>query len=349
MKSVSRFEANLLRILHCFLRRAPVDQVLALVMARSARPRCLSRNAVDLVQDALAKGCVYLLASGGGWQRARYLRGERAVEGRLWERSAPADLGLPFSRYSLDFLMWITAARPADQKPAWGPPETELTIGDRYLLYLAYAALRDTEAGQELASRLLFARHGLCRLTYPEDFTAPDVLPDLLPWTTGLGACILETMQPELAGRWLQVERTKGQRTGWQDVQALGISQERVLGPLLEAAAASQRRDLVRFLLRTLAELLPENASPDTWVGGLLNAGPRMADRAATHRAALILLHHLEPLRRWHREAQSVGYFDENYQAAQVWKADWEHWQGEVLYQRAQHVIRQLDPLRAQK
>ena len=43
--------------------------------------------------------------------------------------------------------------------------------------------------------------------------------------------------------------------------------------------------------------------------------------------------------------ARSVGYFDEGYQAAQLWKAEWERYEGEVLCDRATTIVRQLDPL----
>src|SRR6516162_3110461 len=61
MKTVSRFEANLLRILRSFLQRAPLERALPLVMEPSDRPPCLSRAVVELVQDHLRKGCVWLL------------------------------------------------------------------------------------------------------------------------------------------------------------------------------------------------------------------------------------------------------------------------------------------------
>src|SRR5687768_8729293 len=102
MKSVSRFEANLLRLLHYFLQQAPVQQALPLLEAKVDRPKCLSRDAVELVQDALAKGCVLLLVRLGGWRRERFLRSEKPVEGRLWERTKPPELALSFSRNALD-------------------------------------------------------------------------------------------------------------------------------------------------------------------------------------------------------------------------------------------------------
>src|SRR5205807_1103010 len=100
-----------------------------------------------------------------------------------------------------------------------------------------------------------------------------------------------------------------------------------------------------RFLLRVLAELLAEGVAAKQWLGSLKNAGPRLADRTATHRAALVLLHQLERLRRWSQQARAVSYFDETYAASQLWKADWEQYQGDALWARAQRILREVEPL----
>src|SRR5690348_17516341 len=80
MQSVSRFEAHLLRLLWYFLGREPSERALPLLENRCAAPACLHRNAIQLIQDALAKGCVVLLARRGGWRRERFLRGDHVVE-----------------------------------------------------------------------------------------------------------------------------------------------------------------------------------------------------------------------------------------------------------------------------
>jgi hypothetical protein len=113
MKAVMRFEHNLLRILHFFLGRVPLEQARSLIQApaEKGRPKCLSKPAVELVQDALRKGTVELLARAGGWRPEAFLRNGKAKEGRLWDRTPPRELGLPFSRHALDFLIWITSPR----------------------------------------------------------------------------------------------------------------------------------------------------------------------------------------------------------------------------------------------
>jgi hypothetical protein len=367
MKAVSRFEFNLLRILHFFLGRVPLEQARPLVSnpVEKGRPKCLSKAAVELVQDALGKGTVELLARAGGWRPESFLRTGKAKEGRLWQRTPPRELGLPFSRHALDFLIWITAVKPSDQRTNWVPPENELTMGDLLLLYYAYAGLRDTDVGPALRARATFTRHGLCRLAYPDDFAQntdnPD--PDFAPWTTGLGACILEALQRPLTDRWLEIERGKCQILEWQQLRALGRAQEQVLTRFLDAVEAAERPDLARFLMRAAGEILTEDVTPRFWVGGLQTTGPRMADRQETNQAALALVRQFERFRRWERQARSVGFFDEGYGRCKLFLADWEGRRdrdrpadrerregdviyGDIIYRRAQAIVEALDPMR---
>jgi hypothetical protein len=144
MQTVSRFEANLLRLLSFFLRREPPERALALIEQRLPAPPCLSRGAVNLVRDALSKGCTFLLAHRGGWRRERHLRDEKIVEGRLWERTPPADLALSFSEHTLSFLIWITSVRPGDKEGVWKAPSDQLTLGDLLFLFFAHEGLRQT-------------------------------------------------------------------------------------------------------------------------------------------------------------------------------------------------------------
>jgi hypothetical protein len=362
MQTVTRFEANLLRLLYFFLRQEPPERALPLVEDRCDAPPCLSKTTVRLMQEALAKGCTQLLASRGGWRKEAFLRGERPKTGRLWERTEPADLGLTFSRHTLEFVVWITAQHPGKDK-SWHPPHAELTPGDRILLFFAYEALRHGARSlgvDELPQRAPLSQHGLLWLAYPEDYAAtPErVEPDFAPWTSGVGAAMLEALQcnllrqrdlterPSLTDRWVDVETRKGRISEYDEMRALGRSQERVLTAFLDAAEKAARLDLARFLLRAAAQLLGPDAEPQMWVGGLNHSGQRLADRAAVTSHALTFLRHLDRLQRWERQARGVGYFDEGYHAAQLWKADWEQYQGDRLCERAQNIIRRLDPMR---
>jgi hypothetical protein len=258
----------------------------------------------------------------------------------------PRDLGLRFSRNTLDLLLWFTAEDAGDGKSRRRkPPPESVTAGDALVCYYAYTALRETQAGPALTNRLGFGSQALCWLAFPQDFTrrSGDEKPDFSLWTAGVGACVLEALQTELMQRLLAAEQCKQQLPDAASMQALGTAQERILDALLTALDRAGRHDLARFLLAGLAELLPPSVIAAAWIGNLRDAGPRLADRAVTYQKALAVIHRLERLRQWEVQARGVGYFDEDYAAAQLWKADWESWQGEALCLRAETVFRQLD------
>jgi hypothetical protein len=349
MQTVSRFEANLLTLLYFFLRREPAQRALPLLGHGQTPPPCLGRGTVRLVRDALAKGCVHLLAERGGWRHERFLRGGRPVAGRLWERTPPDALGLTFSRQTLEFLRWVTAVKPGATGLRPHLDLSEVTDGDRLLLFFAHEGLRQY-AGKGLDWQTLpeFADHGLCRLLYPDDFARSGLAqpPDFAPWTAGAGACVLEALQNDLAARWVEVECGKQRIPDYPTMQQLGEEQERVLNAFLNALERAGRLDLARFLLRAAARLLPESVEANFWVRALQHGKQRLAERNATYALALTFLRHLNRLQAWDRRARATGYFDDGYEASQLWKADWEQFQGDVLVERAQTVIQRLDPLR---
>jgi hypothetical protein len=325
--------------------------VLPLVLERTHRPPLLSAACAELIGDSLAKGCLLFLARAGGWRRERFLRDGKPRDGRLWERSAPAELALVFSRHTAEFLIWITANRPGEAKPPLELPDAELTPADRLLLFLAYDALRDSEAGPPFRARPAFAGHGLIRLAFPDDFAGAPEHPvaDFAPWTTGPGAAMLEALQPWFEARWAQMERRKPQVGDWATLRELGLAQERVLTAFTAAAEAADRPDLVRFVLRAAAAVMPEGVTPAAFFGGLQGPGPpRLSDRLDVHRRALALLSHLGRLEKWQRRAHGVGYLDEGYAASQLWKADWERLHGDELTARAAALAQQLEPLTVQ-
>jgi hypothetical protein len=302
------------------------------------------------VQDTLAKGCTARLARSGGWRHERYLRGGRVAEGRLWQRTDPEELGLTFSRNTLDFLIWVTAESLDDRKLRWWTATGRtLTLGDRLVLYYAYGGLRQQaiSQGRELGTKSVFAESALCRLGYPADFGhAPaDVGFSFEPWMSEPGPCVLEALQGDLADQWVSAERQKGDYPAWAWMQDQGRAQGEALGAYLDAIDAAGRRDLGRFLLAALARLLPEGATAERWLGGLKDRGPTMALRVETARAALVVLRQLGRLRQWAQEARGVAFFEENYAASQLYKADWEHWQGEALHARAEAILREVEPL----
>jgi hypothetical protein len=191
------------------------------------------------------------------------------------------------------------------------------------------------------------AGDGLCRLAFPDDFAdnGGDGRPDVAAWAMGVGACVVEAMQPMLARRWMVVERAKGRIIVADSMLNLGREQGRALDAFLDAIDAADRRDLARFLLVAAGWLLKDGAAATGWVGGLDLRNLRMADRAEVGGAATAMLRRLDRLRRWDQEARGVGFLDEGYAASQSWKADWAEHGGDALWARARAIIAEVEPL----
>ena len=343
MTEISRFEANLLRIVHGILQRAPLEKVMPIMAARLERPACLSRPAVELVQDTLAKGAVVLLAR-EGWRRDRFLRGGQVRSGRLWDRSLPEELGLTFSEHALGFLIWLTAWDRADKQPFPGPPANHLAGGDQLLSFWTYRFLRNTEYGPVLRKCPVIAANGLCRLMFAEDF-AGSPTPSWDFWTAGIGSCILECFQIPLTKRWVDMELVKGRISDASKMIETAQGQESTLPGFLEAMNSAGRRDLARFVPAAWAVLLADSPTAQRWIGGLKTDKLRMEQRLQAYRSALAFLRQTERLQAWDHQARTVGYFDDGYAASQLCKADWEKHQGDELCRRAQIILREVEPI----
>jgi hypothetical protein len=346
---VSPFEGKLLRVLHCFLGQVPLEHALPVVAERASRPPALSRASVELVQESLGKGCLLYLVRAGGWRRDRFLRDGQPRDGRLWDRSPPEEMALVFSRHALEFLIWITSQLPADADPPLRLADADLTPADRLLLFMAYEALRDTEAAAPLRAKPAFANHGLLRLAFPDDYAGTSAEPDFAPWVVGFGAAMMEALQPWLTARWVKLVRGQAHVGDWPALAAQGTEEERVLTAFTAATEKANRPDLIRFILHAAGTLLPPDVQASAFFAGLQGTGPpKLADRLDVHRRALALPRHLERLQAWKHRARGVGFLDEGYAVSQLWKGDWERLNGDELTDRARSLVRQVEPLKVQ-
>jgi hypothetical protein len=343
MTLVSRFEADLLRLLHALLGRAPIEGVVSILDERRDRPTCLGRPALRLIEDTLARGYVVRLARLGGWRTGRFLRDGRPSTGRLWDRTPPESLAPRFTRRTLDLLLSLACDRPDDS--ARKTPG-EASVADRAFAFFAYEALRPTGYARPALARPEFRTDGLLHLAFPDDFAEHgiDAPPDMAPWSSGPGADVVEALGPMLAARWAEVERSKAHIVDRARMARLARSQEMARDAFLDAVDLAGRRDLARFFLDA-AGLLGQDWSLKDWFDEALTHGLGLAERTSVRRSALALFGALDRLRAWAHEARTVGYFDEGYAAAQLALSDWESLGGEALLARADALRRELDPL----
>ena len=349
-RQVSKFEFNLLRILRFLLGHFPADQGVQLVRQGVTRPECLSADAVHLVKDSLAKAGVLGLVREGGWRNDRYLRENQPAGGRVWDRIPLDERTLEFSRHVLDFLMWVTAEKVDQTKVPWDAPAAELTPADELFFWRAFDACRaDPDVLAALRKKEAFRLNPLCWLSFPGDMTETDepAPPEFGPWFTGSRAILLECLQPHLASRWLRSERAKGQIGDWKRMRQQGRAEQAALRAFLSAAEAAHRIDLARFVLKTNAGLFTSDLTPIFWTGGLQGSGPqRLAERLDTQRSALSVPRQMEILEGWQQRALYVGFFDDGYQASQMWKQDWEAVTGDRVAARARAAVEMIEPLR---
>ncbi len=347
MRILNRFEHDLLRIAYCLVGQASRAEALPLMRGGIPRPACLDRDTIELLQAALAKGVVRLLAR-QGWQRERFLRGEQPVEGRLWQRWRPEELGMAFSVASLELLIWLTTRHAPDlpsRRAARKRPET--TLGDRFIAFLAFRAVENTPVAEEMRRLPAVVDNSLCRLAFPQEFAdGSHPSSDWSPWITGPGVPVFEALQQELGQRWVRIEENKMQSTRVENILNVGLAQRRVLEGLLDALERAGRRDLARFLLMAGSRLLRGGLPADALLARIDRKGMTMGQRAAVSAAAFAFLRIYERLEQWEQQARSVGYFDEGYAASQLWKADWERFGGAAACDAVRAIIRQSDPLR---
>ncbi|HEY2783694.1 MAG TPA: hypothetical protein VGJ05_01860 [Fimbriiglobus sp.] len=350
-RSLSRFEYNLVRLLHFFLGQLPAEQAQPLLIERRVPPPCLSADCVHLVKDSLAKGCALFLVRAGGWRNDRYLHRGTPVPGRVWQRIPLEDRLLSFSRVVLDFLIWITAEKPSESTKPWTASTTAQTCGDELFFLLVFEAIRSNPTVfPALSDSSIFADNPLCRLAYPADFVSHVKLatPRFEECFSPPRAAILECLQPWLAARWLRVEREAGRETDWARLARRGRAVTAVSDAYLTEAEKHDRRDLARFVLRASSAILtvPEIGA-DFWSGSLQGEGPpRLQERIDARRAAMAVPGLFETLENWTRSARSVGYFDEGYAASQMWKEDWEAAKGDEAAETAKRVLAEVEPLR---
>lgn len=351
-RQVTKFEFNLLRILRFLVGHFPADQGLQFVRTPLTRPECLSAGAVELVKDTLSKASVLFLTRAGGWRNDKYLRNNQPAPGRVWDRIPLDERALQFSRPVLDFLLWLTAEKVHETKQAWDAAPKALTPADELFFALAFDAMRsDPDVLTVLRRKDTFVRNPFCWIMNPADVAEPDgnrpQPPDFAPVFAGQRAVLLECLQTHLTVRWTRTERAKGQIGDWRKMRQQGAAEFVALQGFLGAAEAARRTDLARFVLRTNAQVLQSDMTPVFWTGGLQGSGPpRLADRLETQRAALAVPRQMEILETWQERARYVGYFDDDYQASQMWKADWEAVNGDRVAARARAAVEMLEPLR---
>jgi hypothetical protein len=350
VKTVSRFEARLLRLTEFFVGRANVSSGAHLLFGAEQEPPCISRPAIEALQDRLAKGIVGWLVREGGWRGEAYLRDGAASEGPVWRHTSPDALGLRLTGHSLRFLMWAASRDAQGQNAGWERSEEPRSLGDDVLLFLAYRAVRNGTAAR-LETLLVswrrlepFRRSALVRLVYPLDLlTEDDETLDFDPWFNPPGDAVLECLQRPIVEGWLEVERRR--RTIRNAVEMRHASEriERTLAAYLDAADRAGRRDLARCLLAAMRRWSREPAEAMRWSPQLDVSEFRLADRLRHRAQALAFPRAFLRTAPWFDRARTTTLVDEGYPTAKLLRSDWERFGGEASRAFAERLVQDAD------
>lgn len=303
-------------------------------------------TAMRLLETTLAKGAILQLARRGGWRAMRFIAEEGVRSGRMWERHPPQ--ALHFSRFSIHLLRWLTEAPIArtDCPVLEALPETP---ADELLMYLAVDLCRKMDCGDTLAKQAAFRQSGLVWLGFPDVLAHHGVGPPEPEMFGRLldppAVVVMEALTPDLAERWMQIELKKRTIVAGQEMIRLGATQSAVAQSYLAAIDRRGRRDLAQCFIEAGAGSLEKGLDPETFVGRLEQRG-RIADRAQARSAAAAFLKILEHLGRWAEEARSVRFFDEEYDAAQLYLTLFEPL-GDRGVRRAADLVKSLEALDA--
>ena len=344
-RSVGRFEFNLLRIVSAILEHTPFNPSILSLMGNEFKcPKCLSPTAIELLEEALAKGVVRFFAI-RGWHTAAFLRDEEIVKGSLWDRTPAEKLGLEFSPVTVRFLMDVTSKRLQNIKQ-WNIDRPR-TIGDEVVIFLTVRALAENERGGEMWDSRTIKANPLVALMYPDRLAGlpgagDSQTPDFLPWMDGPAACLLEAMQEDLASRWVEMDQRKWITQDPVVMKRIGNQQQAAIDALLAAVEQTNRWDLCAFLLSAINQVVDSDAEVSKWIGNLSMGKTRLAKRAETYDCAVTLLRIAQRLAKHQERAVGVGYFDEGYKAAQLWKTHWEAFDAGAKMERIDAMLKEL-------
>ena len=301
------------------------------------------------MKDTLAKGCVLFLVRQGGWRNDKYLRATSPFSGRIWERIPLEERSLVFSRPVLEFLIWATAEKVNDTKVFWDAAPQSLTPADDLFFWLALDAIRtDPDLLSVLRKKEAFLRNPLCWISFPGDMVESDDIASKL-------CSIVRGTTRGLSGMSSDASRTSmdsiraNEGTDWRLEEDAAAGTHRVRCPprVPGDRRAGEPHGLDAIYPPNERCTVHNRHVAGFWTGGLQGSGPpRLADRLDTQRSALAVPRQMETLEGWQHRARSVGYFDSDYQATQMWKSEWEAMNGDQIAARARAVVEMLEPLR---
>jgi len=318
---VSATEADLIALARAIMTHAPIESVEHILHARMEIAGATA-SALQLVEDALAKGTVRALAELGGFRRFA----REKISGRLWD--AHENPRLAFSSFSFALLLWL-AREPLEEPAHFEPIAT--TAGDEIVLYLACALLEKSLFSRAIARQKCARASALVWLGFPRMMGAPCEMPDALSFF------LIEALQDDLATGAVKFERELACSPDPSEVARLGEARAEALERFLRCT--QERPDLATFLVDAARIYLDR---PPRLTAFTRDAP--LGDRSRASRARGTQLRAALSLARAHEDARHTRHFDDDYARSQLLLARWEHL-GNDGFARVADVVARLEEI----
>lgn len=348
MKRVAASEALILTVARAVVGAESPGAAEWILAKPAVLPAKMGPTSMELLQETLARGMILELVRRGGAEprdhlsvgTAGKLETAAVKRGRLWERHPPPQLEL--SEFVLALLRWMVSA-PLREKTEMICMAAPKTAGDAYFAYLAFdlcARTFNTLAPlNERAFRALpllwvgFADYLMAART--DEGTA-----DYSPLLRGDQAMIFEALQSSLAERWTSILKRCSAIETNDELMLYGRFVRRVLDRTLTAIEAAARPDLTRFFLQAASSILGAFTEPGRFVERLKKSG-RLADQVEARREAFAFLPALQRLQAFAEQARAARFFDEHYEASQLYLRLWET-VGDAKLQHAARMAQEI-------
>lgn len=347
MKKVAASEYDILTLTRGLVGQESLAALEGLLRRSRKLPDKMGPTSMGILQDTLAKGVVLQLARRGGWRTDRYLKAGEVAEGRAWMRHTPPVFA--FSEFSIKLIRWL-ASQPVGNSDCPALSVKPKTLADELLMYFTLDVTMQLRCDTGVVRQPAFRGSPLCWLGFPDrlarDELEVNVTPELFePLLGGDGPLVVECLQQHLASRWAWIEWNK-QTIRWNAAMTeLGNGQEAVASAWLQATDAANRRDLCKFLINAATDVLRGHAPADRWVQNLEARGP-LRERTGARHAAGAFLRMVRTLHGWAEESGSIRFFEDEYEAAQLYLTQWERL-GDEGFVHAERIIRELEAIDA--
>lgn len=340
----------------------PLDAAIRLMLRRNDDLGPVSSSQRNRLQAILNRAVTQWLVS-EGWQSRRCLCASTTGSGRFWSRHHPEHIRLTFGPATGRLILWCatenvcdpqntltrstasvvetSAGREPVAEPVQRTADEPLSLGDQLVWLMAVLRFRESQVGRSLASIGQPAEQLVAQWIAPEATAAETWTDEAGTWFGERRIWVLEALADAVAEAWVRLERSKWETPRIAERLSYGRLQRRILNSWVMTAIDRKRPDLLTPLLPAVGSCLDFAERAGEGRALAFRSGSPAVVREAVQLGLVTgeLLQQFAELTDTYRQ---IGYFDDDYSAAQLWLSAWERCPAERYQQRYETLQRAI-------